>query len=161
MAQTKSFTDEQNAAVRAFVVGVLADRFGNNQSRAARAIGVQQGSLNEFLNGRRGAGMKLIVGVSKAVGVPVSAVLGESVADAEAAEVSDQFPARAEAIRAWKKPMEQAVESVASMRFKGAEELTVEGWLNYLDTAAKSFRSGHANDPRKLPGVRIATSDDD
>ena len=105
--------------------------------------------------------MKLIVGVSKAVGVPVSAVLGESIVEPEAVEAEDQFPARAEAIRAWKKPLDQAVESVASMRFKGAETLTVEGWLSYLDTAAKSFRAGHANDPRKLKGARIATPEDD
>lgn len=160
VAQTKAFSDAQNALIRDFLARLIEREFDGNQSRAARAIGMRQASLNEFMSRKRGAGMKMLEGVSKAAGVPISKVLGEET-ERTKVERLDQFPARARAVAAWREAMDRAIDSVVSMQFNGAETFGDADWTNYLDTAMRSFRRGDANDPRASLGSRIATRDDD
>jgi len=61
---TKSLRPEQNERLREIVRDVIAKDFSGNATAAARAFGVAQGLVSEFLFGGRGAGPKLIQGLA-------------------------------------------------------------------------------------------------
>jgi transcriptional regulator with XRE-family HTH domain len=74
----KSIGPKRNEAARAFVRQLVAERFGGHQTQAAKAFGVEQGSLSTFLAGKIGAGMQLLHGVARVAGVSVDVVIGEA-----------------------------------------------------------------------------------
>lgn len=78
----KSIGLKRNEAARAFTRTLIAERFGGHQTQAAKAFGVEQGSLSTFLSGKIGAGVQLLHGIARAAGVPVEVVIGESPAPA-------------------------------------------------------------------------------
>lgn len=109
--QTKSMSRERQDAARRFVQGVVDGRFGGNVSQAAKAIGISQSMLYEFLNGTRGLGMKLLEGVADLEQCPMDVVVGREIAgprDPRSAtgwtlgfvqEEADPVPGRGEAVR--------------------------------------------------------------
>lgn len=65
MPRGKALPTDRNSRFRAGVADLVGRVFGGNKTAAAKAFGVTQGFLSDFLNGRRGAGFKLIEGVKK------------------------------------------------------------------------------------------------
>lgn len=61
---SKSLGTGANEQLRAAVRRLLETEFGGSQSRAAKAFGVTQGYISDFLDGKRGAGAKLLRGVA-------------------------------------------------------------------------------------------------
>lgn len=74
--KNKSLPHEQNERVRATILEILAGpRFQGNKSAMAKRWGISQSMLYEFLDGNRGAGMKLLGAVSKGTGMSVDELL--------------------------------------------------------------------------------------
>lgn len=67
--------DERNEIVRAYIRKMVASQFGGSVRAAARAMSVQGSTLNEFLRGDSGAGMKLLDGLSKVAGRSLDEIL--------------------------------------------------------------------------------------
>lgn len=61
----KSLRDDQNERVRGIVRELVTKEFAGNMTAAARAFGVRQSLVSEFLSGARGAGPKLINGIPR------------------------------------------------------------------------------------------------
>lgn len=78
MATSKSLTTAQNEHLRGVVRGLVAADFGGNASRAARAFGVTQSLVSEFLSGARGAGPKLVQGVADYTGSSIDQLYGRT-----------------------------------------------------------------------------------
>ena len=53
---TKSLRPDQNERLRGIMRDVIAKDFSGNATAAAKAFGVAQGLVSEFLSGGRGAG---------------------------------------------------------------------------------------------------------
>jgi transcriptional regulator with XRE-family HTH domain len=76
MVKNKSLPGDQNDRVRTTLLEILASpRFGGNKSAMAKRFGISQSMLYEFLDGNRGAGMKLLNAASKATGLSVDELL--------------------------------------------------------------------------------------
>lgn len=73
---TKSLRPEQNERLREIVRDVIAKDFSGNATAAARAFGVAQGLVSEFLSGGRGAGPKLIQGLADYTGRSIDDLYG-------------------------------------------------------------------------------------
>lgn len=82
--RNKAIEAERNAAARKFVEVLVKRDFGGNTSVAAKAIGISQSLLYEFLAGTRGAGMKLLDGVSRLSGESIDVIVGRPGAAAAA-----------------------------------------------------------------------------
>jgi hypothetical protein len=78
MASSKSLTTAQNEHLRGVVRALVAGDFDGNASRAARAFGVTQSLVSEFLGGGRGAGPKLVQGVADYTGASIDALYGRA-----------------------------------------------------------------------------------
>lgn len=78
MASSKSLTGAQNEHLRGVVRALVAGDFDGNASKAARAFGVTQSLVSEFLSGARGAGPKLVQGVADYTGSTIDALYGRS-----------------------------------------------------------------------------------
>jgi hypothetical protein len=76
--RNKALGPELNDAARKFIKEVVKSDFDNNTSRAAKALHISQSMLYEFLEGKRGAGMKLLSGVAAYRGVSVDVVIGRA-----------------------------------------------------------------------------------
>lgn len=62
--RNKSLPLSQNEAARAFVRALVDSEFEGNTNAAAKKLGLSQSMLYEFLDGTRGAGMKLLNAVA-------------------------------------------------------------------------------------------------
>ena len=71
---------EQNQAVRQQVRALLAQYHGNMTS-LARALGVSQSQISQFLGGKTGAGMKLLRGLSRRTLKSIDEILGKEEPD--------------------------------------------------------------------------------
>lgn len=78
MASSKSLTAAQNEYLRGVVRRLVAGDFDGNASKAARAFGVTQSLVSEFLGGGRGAGPKLVQGVADYTGQTIDALYGRA-----------------------------------------------------------------------------------
>lgn len=76
---TKSLRPEQNERLREIVRDLIAKDFKGNATSAAKAIGVAQGLMSEFLSGGRGAGPKLIQGIADVTGRSIDDLYGRPV----------------------------------------------------------------------------------
>lgn len=68
--------EQHNENARRFIRSLIEREFGNNQTAFARRIGYAQPTLNEFLNGGRGAGFKLLDSVAQLTGRSVDQIRG-------------------------------------------------------------------------------------
>jgi uncharacterized protein (DUF305 family) len=75
--KTKSLEKAQNAAVRSLARKVVKERFEDNTSAAARALGVSQSMLYEFISDppRRGAGVRVLNGLASYLGWTIDDVI--------------------------------------------------------------------------------------
>ena len=74
--KNKSLPHEQNERLRATIREILASpRFRGNTSAMAKRWGISQSMLYEFLDGKRGAGMKLLGAASSQTGRTVDDLL--------------------------------------------------------------------------------------
>lgn len=73
---TKSLRPEQNERLREIVRDLIARNFAGNGTAAAKALGVTQGLVSEFLSGGRGAGPKLIQGLADYTGRSIDDLYG-------------------------------------------------------------------------------------
>ena len=76
---SKSLPDEQNERLRGIVRELVAREFQGNASHAARAFGVTQSLVSEFLAGARGAGPKLLGGIATHTGRSIDELYGRRV----------------------------------------------------------------------------------
>lgn len=74
--RSKSFKPPENLHARAFLTQFIQSRYKGNISEAARALRLSQPYLSSFLNGRVGAGMKLLRVLSAASKAPIDEIIG-------------------------------------------------------------------------------------
>jgi len=90
MSASKSATPEQNSFARAKIRRLIKDRWGDDFSAAAKALGVSQPTVSEFLSGKKGIGTKLLTGVARHDPRLAGMILaGREVIDTEGSEVLD------------------------------------------------------------------------
>jgi DNA-binding transcriptional regulator YdaS (Cro superfamily) len=103
-----TFTNQELAHASAYIVRVVDEQFGGNQSAAAAAFGCSPSTLNRIKNGRRKPGT-LVSGVARALGVSVDEVLGHKrpVSETRAEDapqqqtiLTDRYPYRADVLQA-------------------------------------------------------------
>lgn len=75
---TRSLSDERNARAREFLRELIDREFEGNISAASRALGITYSALHEVLNGRRGAGMKVLDALKAHTGKSIESILGEA-----------------------------------------------------------------------------------
>lgn len=73
--KNKALPHEQNENVRAALREVLVSRHANNVSSLAKALGISQSMVHEFMNGQRGAGMKILHAAAAYTGRSVDELL--------------------------------------------------------------------------------------
>lgn len=78
MASSKSLTAAQNEHLRGVVRRILTQDFDGNVSRTAKALGVVQSMVSEFLSGARGAGPKMLQGVADYTGQSIDSLYGRT-----------------------------------------------------------------------------------
>jgi transcriptional regulator with XRE-family HTH domain len=88
MGAEKSLPDEEGAHVRRAAQDVVDGAFGGRIGEAAKAMGVSPPYLSQILNGKAGAGFKLLRGLSQVTGV--------SEADLRLGKTSNRLPAPSE-----------------------------------------------------------------
>lgn len=76
---SKSLRPEQNERLRGIVRELIDRDFDGNGTAAAKAFGVAQGMISEFLSGGRGAGPKLIQGIADYTGRSIDDLYGRPV----------------------------------------------------------------------------------
>ena len=103
MGRTKSLSPGANEAARAVVRELVVREFAGNVKAAAKAIGVSQSLLHEFLEGIRGAGMHTLEALSKYTGKPIDVIVGHAPAamDDSALGRDVDYPARFAELEAW------------------------------------------------------------
>ena len=150
------------ARVKLVRTGKLVDGKPMSVYRLADLVGVGRAYMGKVERGLgKNPGADFVQKLATVLGVTEQWLLHGTGPMVAGALEGDLIPARAEAIRLWRQPYDRAIESVATMHFKGAEDYPVSGWMAFLDEAANSFRAGNENDPRKRKGARIATALDD
>lgn len=144
----KALKGDQNDAARRYIRALMDRDFEGKQLRAAPHFGVTQGYLGEFINGRRGAGMKLLRGVAKYAGVPIEAILGDQpeTPDPVRTFANERYPARAQAIallveHGWTQAEADAAADYAHLAGHRAEGESVIVWVDRL-RAAREFMAG-------------------
>jgi hypothetical protein len=80
VARTKKLRPEDNERARAFVAHIVERDFKGVELTAAKAFGISQSMLHEFLAGSRGAGMNILLAIADHAGVGVDVVLGRAAA---------------------------------------------------------------------------------
>jgi len=78
---------EENEHLRAVARALMAERYGGNQTRLAKALGVEQAFVSDFLLGKRGAGVAMIRGLERLAA-------SSTLASALRRGLEDPFPAR-------------------------------------------------------------------
>lgn len=76
---SKSLRDEQNERLRGIVRELVAKDFQGHATNAAKAFGVTQSLVSEFLGGGRGAGPKLVNGIASYTGRSIDDLYGRRV----------------------------------------------------------------------------------
>lgn len=76
--RNKALGPEVNDAARSYIRDIVEKEFKGNASKASKEFRISQSMLYEFLDGSRGAGMKLLRGVAAYKGVAIDVVLGQS-----------------------------------------------------------------------------------
>jgi len=76
-AKTKALEKAQNETVRAIARRIVKEQFDDNQSAAARALGISQSMLHEFIADppKRGAGVRMLNGVASYLGWTIDEVV--------------------------------------------------------------------------------------
>lgn len=149
----KSLRDDQNERVRAIVRELVAKEFAGNATAAARALGVRQSLVSEFLSGARGAGPKLINGIAEHTGRSIDDLYGRrvvQVADGHRAmqrlgDRPDFQPALEEAIEKSRTADQAMLEGTADVAFTlPPEEITADFLIRLAETmaSAKPYRRG-------------------
>ena len=153
----KSLLASQNDAIRKAARGLITSEFGGTVSRAAKALGLSQAYLAQFLSGERGAGMKLLGALSARLGVPVDTVIG-------AAPAPDPITTIARAVGTAMEAREvdsarailKGLEASAELRGAAEERRAIVAWLRSLlpenvnaDDLAEAIEGGaHRTPPR-------------
>lgn len=88
---TKSLSDAKQEASRRFLRRIVVEDFDENQSKAAKGLGISQSQISDVLSGRRGLGYSALEILASYKGVSVEEVTGGKSGDGE----SDTPEARA------------------------------------------------------------------
>lgn len=141
---TKSLQDEQNDRVRAFVQKLIEGRFNKNMTAAADAFGISQSLLYEFMKGTRGAGMKLLAGVSKFTGERIDDIVNGVPSSGERStsiELDPRYPNAAEAAAMARKlgVSERGIKAVLIDAMKYNGDPAVSEWLRQMTDRARWF----------------------
>lgn len=143
---SKSLSEERAQAARAFTQRLVQERFAGNTSAAARALGVSQAQLYEFLNGIRGPGMKMLEAVADHARVSLDSVLGRAPEQTGERSVeapddlADPSPERAAAVRFARANglPEAAIRAVQALPVR---QRTPEQWYDRIKVEAAELRT--------------------
>lgn len=80
---TKSLSDAKQEAARKFLRRIVVEDFEENQSKAARGLGISQAQISDVLSSRRGLGYSALEILANYRGVSVEEVTGGKGADGE------------------------------------------------------------------------------
>jgi transcriptional regulator with XRE-family HTH domain len=81
--RSKALEPEQNEALRTLVRKIIDDDFAGKVSVAAKSLGVSHSLIFEFLDGRRGLGMKALEGLANYTGRSIDGLLGRASPEAD------------------------------------------------------------------------------
>lgn len=149
----KSLRDDQNDRVREIVRELVAKEFAGNATAAARAFGVRQSLVSEFLSGARGAGPKLINGIAEHTGRSIDDLYGRRVvrvgeghrAMQRLGDRPDFQPALEEAVERSRTADRAQLEGTAEVAFTfPPETLTADYLIRLAETmaSAKPYKRG-------------------
>jgi hypothetical protein len=99
-SRSKSLSPERNESARAFVRELVRAKFDGNTLAAAKAFGLSDATLYDFLAGKRGAGLKLLEAVSRYSRVQIPKILGME-ADTVALEIDVSVPPQLSVLAGW------------------------------------------------------------
>lgn len=148
---SKSMPPEQNEAVRRFTRAWI-EKNHTSALAAAKALGVAQGHLSEFLAGKRGAGMKLITALQSKTDASIEEILGlrspsPRPTGTVTAEPLDRYPERALALDFLRgEADERALELVRGSNYLGAERRNRHWWVAKVREAEEDLKA-HDADP--------------
>jgi hypothetical protein len=131
VARTKALLAGENEHARAFLRQIVRDEFKDVESRAAKAIGISQSMLHEFLSGTRGAGNVVLTAIANYAGVTVDAVLGRASAPSTPplSRHPDWARARAEAAAMHPEIPEEYLDLVGQGHMPGETPTSIDGAL--------------------------------
>jgi hypothetical protein len=89
---SKALKPEQNEALRRIVRKIIDEDFEGKVSVASKKLGVSHSLIFEFLDGRRGLGMKALEGISNYTGRSIDELLGRRTTFAPSAPSEDSTP---------------------------------------------------------------------
>lgn len=78
LVTNKSLDDEWNDRARAFAKELIRDQFDGEITKAAKAIGIAQGTFSGFVTQGRGSGMRVLYAMAKYTKTPVDVIVGLS-----------------------------------------------------------------------------------
>ena len=157
----KSWGSDRNERLRAFARELLETRFGGNKTRLAEAMRVSQPTVTNFINGKSGAGPKLADALSRAAGVSLAQILGQSPlllpepgSTQPKQRGRDQIRARGDAVDAATAAFEAALKSVSSMRGRpGFDRLPTQHWLREIQLAYEREIGISSDDSLVIPSA--------
>jgi hypothetical protein len=149
VVQTKALTPEQNEALRKVVRQIVDAQFGGKVSVAAKGPPkISHSMLFEFLNGNRGAGLRLLEWISaRTNGKSIDELLGRPPAGLRVVP-NDPAPARTAALAPFRNDADPDVqEAVANVSapHQGTKAYTTEQWTRYLIKEIDDIRLAKAN----------------
>lgn len=74
--KTKRVSPEAHKAFSRFLERFIEERYGGNQTAAAKAIGVTQGHISAMILGNRGPGLNTLLELRLATGMTIDSMLG-------------------------------------------------------------------------------------
>ena len=148
--QGKALDAAMNDAARSFTKSVIATKYSGVVSRAAKAFGMSQAMLSEFLAGKRGAGMKMLGRIAVHEHVPVDQIIGLSAPSEPVVERSEMPEELAELLtaerargREWPRDI---IDAALTIRHYQGERMSHEDWRSFLNELELTARR-----PPKLP----------
>lgn len=165
MASHRALPLDQNEHVRALVRKIVDEDFDGKLTPASHAFGVSHAAVSDLLNGKRGAGAKLLEGVARYRRISIDEVLGRAtvhydpVEHREGDRVGDhpEFEAAAQELRERHQRRGVATDESALLEVQGMglsspkRHLTRE-FISLLYEAVLQSREDNA-DERELFGV--------
>jgi hypothetical protein len=160
--QTKALPKIQNDAARRFIEAVIKKDFADNLTKAADAFGVAQSTISDFLAGNRGAGMKLLSGVSAHTKQPIEVILGGAQRPERVVDYGDRYQNRNAAI-VWARAdglSEAAIERVRGESLSSDEDPHPRDWYRRIEDAAREIRREELGLPQDAEKAKAAAERD-
>ena len=142
-----TFREQENEHARRYVRALMNRQFGGSQTALARALGVAQPTVGNFIAGKFGIGPKMLAGLRVITGAGEDEILGRGSRKAAEPDIPEdpRYPSRARAIVAARIMglREEAIQATATTMLKGRAGVDydpgVEYWMEDMLHNAKQL----------------------